>query len=293
MKILILGASGQIGTVLLRFLQSKGLSLAGTSRSGVNDLKKFNPLKDDWNLLGKFDWLINCCGVIYEKSGEQFDQVHQGITERIIQNRTALGNPSIIQISVLGADAASDVPFFSTKANADNLLLQQQNTWVLRPSIVCTPGTMMVKKLKDLLKMSGLAGGFLPLPGGMTDKKIQPVMGKDVADICFSIIEKAPEENLINVTGPVEITFGQLFELMGSVNGRKIRILPLPEYAARILVKTVIDPLLPSLISYGQYKMIFSNNIADNGKVREILKRDPEDTIPFWEHELKINKHQF
>lgn len=290
MKVVILGASGQIGSVVHTLFSEKGLEVQGTSRSGKDGLLKFDPLKDNWSVLGKVDWLINCCGAIYEKSGESFELVHTGITETIIRNRSLLGNPALIQVSVLGADVSSDVKFFSTKADADRILLDAPETWVIRPSIVCTPGTVMVEKLRDLWSMSRISAGFLPLPAGMTEKKIQPVMGEDVAELCYSITSKKPAHRLINATGPSEISFQELFQVLESENQGTLRVIQIPEKMTRWMVSHVIDNIFPSFISFGQYRMIFSNNVAANDVLIEILERSPEDTIPFWRHELKIRQ---
>ena len=133
MRIIILGASGQIGSFLFEDLRSK-YTVTGTSRKSSTSLLRFDPFLDDWSALGEADVVINCIGQIQESSSCSFKKIHLGISKKLIENRMLLGDPRIIQISALGASAIHPVEFLRTKGEADDYLLQFPDTVVARPS---------------------------------------------------------------------------------------------------------------------------------------------------------------
>ena len=145
MRIVVLGASGQIGSVIYNGLKDRHVVL-GTSRKASADCVRFDPFQDNWHVLGTVDVLINCIGQIEATSSSSFHHIHVDLTKRIIAHRQQIGNPTILQISALGASAAHNVEFLRTKGIADDLLLQHAETAVIRPSIVCTHRTMIVRK---------------------------------------------------------------------------------------------------------------------------------------------------
>src|SRR5687768_12716229 len=102
MKIMILGASGQIGSVIYGALKASN-NVVGTSRRQSGEFLKFDPFKDDWSALGKCQVLINCIGQIEATSTFKFYKIHVELTQLMLKNRGLIGNPRIIQISALGA----------------------------------------------------------------------------------------------------------------------------------------------------------------------------------------------
>ena len=83
MKIIVLGATGQIGSIIYNGL-SQRYEVIGTSRNHHSDLAKFDPFHDDWSILGKADVLINCGA---NRAGKVASITCMGIDKRIIENR--------------------------------------------------------------------------------------------------------------------------------------------------------------------------------------------------------------
>src|SRR5688500_8728563 len=118
MRIAILGSTGQIGAYVcdkLRIDYPEAEILA-CSRQKKEVYFQFDPFTDPWSKPGKIDVLINSVGIIRETKNMDFKKVHEGLTKLIVQNRETLGNPKVIQLSVLGADRNSASPFLHTKA---------------------------------------------------------------------------------------------------------------------------------------------------------------------------------
>ncbi len=287
MRVLILGASGQIGSVIFSGLENS-YEVSGTSRKTYGNLLKFDPFKDDWSTLGKFDVLINCVGQIEPTAESSFHHIHVDLTSTIIANRGNIGNPRIVQISALGASANHQVDFLKTKGLADDLLLRHPDTAVIRPSIVCTHRTMLVKKMRMLSNLSRISFGFLPVPKGFLQTKVQPIMPQDLV----ALVRKACFDRSINVieaVGPVPLSFGEIIQLLETNRGRRLRTLEIPRTPIDAVVKRLIVPLWPGVINSQQYDLLFNDNIADADKCSRLLGRAPIDSRAFFREEFSIN----
>lgn len=284
MRVLILGASGQIGNVLLQcFQKDPNIVAIGTSRKEHKDYFQFDPFQDHWTKLGQVDVIINTIGQIEASGASSFEKVHIGISKLIIENRPVLGNPKVLQISVLGADPESKIAFLQTKGIADQFLVKHSDCIVVRPSIVCTPGTMLVKKLLMLGKIATKLGKRMIVPKGFLDHKIQPVMVDDVARIAYNLCKLKEYQPIINITGPEKISYRTLLEL--ALPG--IRLIEIPKPLTEFFVKVIISPFLPALINSQQYDLLFSDNIADEKEAERYLRKPLASTLEFWKNELR------
>lgn len=202
-----------------------------------------------------------------------------------------MGSPRVIQISVLGAEENSDIAFLRTKAIADNLLLKHKNTFILRPSIICTHNTMLVRKISSLIKV-GKAFGFVILPGGFLDHKIQPILVQDLCMIIGNICKINYPEQVIPLVGPAEISFRNLIEFAMENSGKKIKLLEINRNFIEFFVKNFLSIFFPRLLSYDQFRLLFKDNTADVKPATILLGRNPFSTKYFWKGELHapINK---
>ncbi len=281
MRIVILGSTGQIGTFIHRktVLDYPAAEVMACSRKKTDGHFRFDPFSDNWNSLGSVDVLINSVGIINETRSMSFEKVHVGLTKLILKNRLLLNNPRIIQISVNGADPESPSRFISTKAIADRHLLENENTVVIRPSIVCTPGTMIVNKFKMLKRMSMISAGYLPVPSQMLTTLIHPIMGTDLARI-ISLLCTNKISGAIEVAGPEQIQIGELMK-------KYLRIKPIP--MNQKLADTVIPfitKLFPSIVNEDQYQLLKEDNVVLKNYAVELLKGNLTGTRSFWEKEL-------
>jgi uncharacterized protein YbjT (DUF2867 family) len=293
MRIVVLGANGQIGSrVLHRLLQDysqeqvvgcvRAESLAAIQGGAPpNSLLPFNPFSDNWENLGKVDVLINCIGIIRETAGLDFTQAHGGLTVRMLQHRAQMGNPKLIQLSALGADAGSASRFLSTKGQADQELLQHLGTVVVRPSIVCTPGTMLSRKLQALQKLCRYTGGFLPFPDQILQTKLQPVAVEDLAELVSRLCLRHDHPPVLEIGGRDILTVRQLLEMVPTCRS----IIPFPQATFELLFPLLLR-LFPGFLDKEQQLLIQHDNVADTGACEKILGRTMASTLTFWQREL-------
>ncbi|MBX9850635.1 MAG: hypothetical protein K2X86_02645 [Cytophagaceae bacterium] len=288
MKIIILGASGQIGKGLYDFLKRNLQGeVIGTSRKPCKEFFLFDPFNDYWKKLGSADVIINCVGQIHASKEYSFHKIHTELTKIIIANRAILGNPRIIQLSALGADPTHPVDFLSTKGMADEYLKKYPDTVCVRPSIVCTHNTMLVRKLKMIGSIARFTAGLIFVPKKFLNHKIQPVLSEDLYTIIFRLCEADHVPPVLNVTGYEQLRFKELFDLMGEARKKKYRYVEIPEKILATLIKYITSPLLPGIINSQQYRLLFEDNIADRKEGEKYLGISISSTKKFWREELK------
>jgi nucleoside-diphosphate-sugar epimerase len=286
MKIIVLGATGQIGSLIYNGL--KGFhDVIGTSRKPSNELIQFDPFSDDWSALGKADVLINCVGQIEQTASSSLYHIHVDLTRLIIANRENLCNPRIVQISALGALSAHEVEFLKTKGIADDLLLQHWNTVVVRPSIVCTHRTMIVKKMLMLANLSRFLFGVVPVPKGFLETKIQPIMPQDLVELIQRVCVTL-DSRILDAVGMESLSFREIIQLLVKSTERSFKIIEVPKAASDVVVKTIMSWLLPGAINAQQYQLLFHDNVADVEPCTQLMGRKPKSCREFFEREFYL-----
>lgn len=291
-RILILGASGQIGSRVAAQARAlyPGAEVVGTSRSGSEGCLKFDPQKDHWSRLGKYDAVVNCIGVIKARGGEEgFRAAHAGVTQKLLENRKKLGDPRLIQVSALGANPKGSTLYQKSKGEADELLLAETDTCVVRPSIVCTPDSALAQRLKYLLLMSRYMGGVLPVPRQMLETEIQPILGQELARWIARLAGANLLPQLVEAGGPERIAFKELLDVMFRENKAPTKIVKIDKRWFQPITM-VSDRVSPGLLNREQFELLFQNNTASS-LVKENTFGEPlGSTRDFWAEELLLKK---
>lgn len=301
MKVLILGASGQIGHHLHRSLtqQFPIADIIGTTRSlrlsptaEIENLAHlhFDPLLDTWDRLDTYDIIINAIGQIRESKSSTFEQVHIELVQNFLAHKDQLGNPLFIQISALGAGDHPELRFLSTKARADQLLLaSHEKTIILRPSIVASPGTMLAQRMNTLLQIAKASMGLLPVPKGFLQTRVQPILIEDFCQIVENLcLGKAKTQSIINLVGPEPVSFQKILESGLEATEKSLTYLEIPRPVIDPSVRFFVAPMLPGILTYEQFQLLFIDNVAEVDMTCDVLGRIPLSTLPFWEKELGV-----
>ena len=194
------------------------------------------------------------------------------MTKQILAHSQNLGNPRIIQISALGASTDHQVEFLRTKGIADELLLQHPNVAVIRPSIICTPRTMLVKKMIMLSELARVFLGVVPIPRGFLSTQIQPIMPNDLIDL----VRKLCYDNntrIIPAVGPEQISFHEVIQILRECRHEKLKVIEVSKRFTDVVVKNFLSYLLPKIISTQQYQQLFENKTADLAIIEQIFVR--------------------
>jgi len=284
MRILILGAAGQIGSIALHALRPLH-EVVGTSRREAAGLTLFDPFTDDWSSLGRFDVVINCIGQIDATATFSFYTIHVVLTKLMVENRVVIGNPRIIHVSALGAASNHHIEFLKTKGIADEHLIQLKNAVIVRPSIVCTRGTMLVRKMLLLRRIARRIGNVIIAPSEFLNARIQPVMPEDLADVFRALCSATTVSGVVKVVGPAQVSFGEIIKRMFDAPCKKYRLILISKRTTDIIA-VVARRLFPQWLSGQQYQLLFSDNVADKNDVEKLLGRSLLSTAPFFINEF-------
>ncbi|WP_416064147.1 SDR family oxidoreductase [Rhizobium sp. ZK1] len=189
MNILILGATGFIGSVVAARLAAEGHVVSGLGRNAARAARRQPGIRwhradlsqmtrpEDWrDILDGKHAVVNCAGALQDSLADDLSATQ---TEAMLALYAAAKPAStlIIQISARTDGAGSDLPFLATKRVADKALAASGLPYViLRPSLVlgrnAHGGTALLR---------ALASFPLALPLIHADSPVETVAAEDVA----------------------------------------------------------------------------------------------------------------
>jgi uncharacterized protein YbjT (DUF2867 family) len=150
MKILILGATGFIGTAVAHRLLLKGHRITGLGRNLAMakqrlpqlvwveaDLRSFSQPADWQGVIDGMDAVVNCAGALQDTPRDDVSAVQHRAMQALYQAAAARPGLRIVQISAARNLAGSHTEFMETKLKADDALARSGVEHViLRPGLV-------------------------------------------------------------------------------------------------------------------------------------------------------------
>jgi uncharacterized protein YbjT (DUF2867 family) len=147
LRVLLLGASGLIGSAVLARLVREGHEVRAVGRRRGNELPRVEWVRLDiarttelaqWrSCLGEVDAVVNCAGVLQDGPGDSTRGVHVDAADALYRACEEEGVRRVVHLSAIGADRESLSPFSATKKAGEEALRARDLDWViLRPSVV-------------------------------------------------------------------------------------------------------------------------------------------------------------
>jgi len=245
-KVLIFGASGQIGRYCVRKFSKENYKVIAVTRNkhqkayvlktqapiGYLDIEETNIFDQSKieELIVKSDVCINLVGILFEKGKKNtFKNIHT-IFPKILSSICAKNNKKFIHISALGLDKVKNSNYALSKVHGEiEIRKNLPNAVILKPSIVYSVDDKFTTKFMSILNLLPI---FPLYYNGNT--KFTPVHATDVSDIIFNIVDKEIHSKDIEVIGPEILTFKEILEkLLKAINKRRL-LLPLPLFFARL-----------------------------------------------------------
>ena len=243
MKILILGATGFIGSAILTRLVAEGHAVTGLGRDPSKakqrfpgarwitaDLAKLAKPEDFTPLIENMDAVVNCAGALQDGQADDLHATQQRAMIALYDAAKRAGRPLIVQISARTDGAAADLPFLKTRRQADEALKASGLPHViLRPALVigrnAHGGTALLRAL-----------AALPLIQPLVHAR-QPVEAVALEDVAKAVSMALSGE--IHTGSDFGLASGETATLAGLVSLHrgwlglpKARIIPLPAFAA-------------------------------------------------------------
>ncbi|MEE2849770.1 MAG: complex I NDUFA9 subunit family protein [Pseudomonadota bacterium] len=244
----LFGGSGFIGSQAVRALARRGWRIRVAVRNPVLAIE-IQPLGDPGQIqfmrcditnpvdvaqaVRGADAVVNLVGVLHDAGGKRgFDAVHTEAAKTIAEAAKAAGVARLVQISAIGADAASPSAYGRTKAQAEAAVRAvYPDAVILRPSLVFGAGDSFLNRFAAMATMAPA----LPLIGG-GETRFQPVYVGDVAEAIARGVTRADAAGrTYELGGPSLYTFREVLELVRRETGRDRILVSVPFIIAKPL----------------------------------------------------------
>lgn len=216
------------------------------------------------------DVVVNLVGILQQTGAQSFSRL-QAEGAGLIAKAAAAAGAAMVQVSAIGADAASPSAYARTKAEGEaGVLAALPGAVILRPSLVFGPGDSFFNRFASLAR----ALPVLPIAGART--RFQPVFVGDVAEAVARAVEgRARAGAVYELGGPEVSTLEQLVRYMLETTHRRRPVIALPLPAAKLqarimeLADTLTFGLLPDELKLTRDQVVLlqtDNVVSDAAK---------------------------
>jgi uncharacterized protein YbjT (DUF2867 family) len=289
MKVLVVGATGMIGSHALQALRGAGCSVTGLSRrrpAGETDWLEADvgtlTAAEDWlPLLAGFDAVVNCVGIIRESRAGDFDRLHRAAPVAMFAACEQLGGRRVVQVSALGSRPDAVTGYWRSKGAAEaDLLARQLDSTIIRPSLVYGEQGASSVMFRMLATLPAL---LLPLA---QRARVQPVHVDDLVSVIVRLLTgSAPMPRELAVVGPRATTMGAyLDDLRSGMQAAPALVLELPLPLARAVARVAALSPASALTPESLLMLELSANgcnTADAGPAAALLGRPLRDPAQF------------
>jgi len=229
--ILLTGATGVVGSVLLEQLLAEGRQV----RCMVRDPKWLGPnrvrvqlslsdLADPRGLrhaVRGADTVIHLAAAIRDQPPRRLEEINALGTYRLLRAAERAGVRRFIFFSAIGATLHQRTRFFRSKALAEGVVKRAEiETSIIAPSLVYDRTDPWVALMRRLAMLP-----MVPISGS-GEAAFEPIWAHDVARATVAAIDADPRR--WELAGPQRLTYNQIAWLIADSAGRQRRLLHLP-----------------------------------------------------------------
>ena len=309
-NVLVFGGSGQIGRVLTRVLtknqyrvivvtrniHQKGLLIKSQGNQGWINIVEANIFdeKKIRDLFREADICINLIGILYEKKGSSFKNIHTLFPSILAKLCKEYNLEHFIHLSALGVDKAIDSNYAKSKLEGEKEILKNfPLSTILRPSVVYSVDDNFTTNFMTLLNRLPIFPLYF---GGKT--RFMPIFSGDLADIIFNIISNKIDTQIIECVGPETITLKEIVEKLLKLISKKRLLVPMPLFLGKLsaqFFQYFPKPLLtPDQLRLLQYDNIASNQYKTNTDIgfpaKSLFENEVEKYCYMWREGGQFSK---
>ena len=194
---------------------------------------------------------INLVGILAESGSQKFAAIQAQGAARAARAASAAGITHYIQMSAIGADAASAIPYARTKGEGEAAVrIAIPSAVILRPSLVVGPEDQFLNRFAAMARIAPV----LPVIAG--DSKFQPVYVQDVAAATVAALT-APA-GIYELGGPDVLSFRAILAMINTETRHNRLLLEVPAGLARLIAKLPFSPMTSD-----QLAMLQFDNVAN------------------------------
>jgi len=201
--------------------------------------------------------VINLVGILSERRRGDFLAIHAEGAGRVARLAASSGVTRLVQMSAIGADAASPSLYGQSKAAGEQAVRQAfPGTAILRPSVVFGPEDAFFNRFAAMAR-------FLPvMPVIAGGTKLQPVFVGDVADAVIAVLDRPGTTHELG--GPRVWTMREILAYILTETGRHNPLMDVPMGIAEFQA-AILGCLPGKLLTRDQLLMLSRDNVAAVG----------------------------
>ena len=276
-KVLVTGATGNVGSRVVQELQSRGVSIRAFVRDPAKAAEKLGAVAElaagDFLDTASLHHALKGVDHLFLTSADGPQKVAHETA--VIDAAAVAGVSQVVKLSTLGAQVGSPLPPFDWHGRIEQHLRRSQ-----APAVVLRASFYMSNLLgaAEAIRQTGKL--FAPADGA----KIAMIDPRDVAAVAAVVLttDIGHEGQAYELTGPEAITYERIAEELSAVTGRPIEFVDVPEEAAR---QGFIEAGIPGwLVEHlvGVFKVIREGALEQTtDTVRTLSGREPRTFAQF------------
>ncbi len=275
-KILVTGATGNVGSQVVRELRERGASV----RAFVRDPSKAAAMLGDGVELVSGDF-SDAASVRRALEGVESVFLACANDPRQVEYETGVidaareaGVRRIVKLSALGAEIGSPVAFWDWHGRIEEHLLASGV-----PAVALRPTFNMTNLLGSAEGVRHAGSLFAPAAGA----RVAMIDPGDIAAVAaVALTEDEHDGETYTLTGPEAISFERVAEELSSAAGQRVQFIAVPDEAAR---QALVEAGMPEFVA-GQIVAVFGflrqgDQNRTTGTVRALTGRDPRTFAEF------------
>lgn len=272
----IVGGTGFIGSAVTEAFVNAGWRVRAVCRNPAHarhlkplgDLGQVGATRADVRVpasllpaLAGADAVVNLVGILDEKGGQGFSEIHAKGAEAVARAAAHLGAQALVHVSAIGADAAGPSAYAISKAAGEAAVrAAYPAAAIVRPSLVFGPEDHFTNRFAAMIAVSPVVPVIAP------ETRFQPVHVVDVANAIFAITQRilgGAQGGTWELGGPEVLTMRSILEYIAATVGQDRPLVDTPDIGARLLSGLGFLPGAP--LTKDQYLMLKRDNVATPG----------------------------
>ncbi|RAJ11315.1 SDR family oxidoreductase [Arenibacter echinorum] len=234
--ILVAGATGYLGNYIAKELISRNMDTKiivrkpgkiidiASKLTGIIQAEVTRPETIRGHFHG-VDTVISTVGITRQKDGLTYMDVDYGANMNLLDEAKRAGVKKFIYVSVINGQLHRNLKLVEAKeAFVDQLKVSGLDYTIIRPN-------GFFSDMRDFLKMAEKGSVYI---FGKGKKKINPIHGADLAQVCVDAINSNKKE--IAVGGPDILTHYEVAEMALLASGKPINIIHLPHWLRKSII---------------------------------------------------------
>ncbi|MFZ4382892.1 MAG: complex I NDUFA9 subunit family protein [Sandarakinorhabdus sp.] len=271
----VIGGAGFLGRYVVEALARAGCRVRVVSRHAdsalflkpLGDLGQIQvvsgDIRSDADMASAFAGAaagVYLVGILAENGQQKFAALQAEGAGRAARAAVAAGAIAYVQMSAIGANAASAIPYARSKGEGErHVLAALPQAVVLRPSIVAGPEDQFFNRFAAMARLSPV------LPAISGDSLFQPVYVRDVADAVVAGLTRSDAHGRIfELGGPDVLSFKAILEMISALTGLDRQVVGFSDFTSAMLAR--LGDILPFMpMNSDQLAMLKLGNICAPG----------------------------